>query len=345
MSFYSYNWFKNLTGVDECTFRAFSKKYFKFDDNKTILIGKNEEYDCGNINVVRLGDLRNLYKNLNLCENSEKLKLKIYYSRSFDFEKYNITNLQEKFPNGVFLVASNFNALEGINESKSPESPNFLTSYYADHTQGPTASIGCPAATIYRYIHSLNNPLNMLKNFEFYNIHNGYPVLNKTAIEIKEINSDDYISIYQTNAEVNYVHKNPDELSLIRGPKITQVFAAAVNRKQGSTGMLNNEICSQNPLLASIPLECGYETAYLVSILEKSHHLELCLLGNGVFGNSLENIYNAILKVHEKYQNKSGSLENVEIRLFGPQQMQNIIKMKSLITNLNKNVDVEFIEV
>lgn len=294
------------------------------------MLGK-DNYDCGKLNVIRLGDLRQKYQNLNLVQNTEKLKFKISYSTTFDYEKYEISNIQYNNPNSVIMVASNFNALESINKNINPNSADFLTSYHKDHTQGPAASVGCGAATIYRCLHYPN--LNMLQNFDYYNTTNGYPNLSQSAID-KSPNSDNYISIYQTDVEVNYIHKNPEEIELVKDKRyVTQVFAAAVNRHQGMDGQQNNAICFKNPLLASMPLECGYETAYLVTILENKPLIELCLLGGGVFKNSLENILTAISKIHKKYQNKYGNVKCVELKLFGPQQTQNVLKMKSILNS------------
>ena len=41
----------------------------------------------------------------------------------------------------MFQAASNFNGVECISEGSTPDSPNFTTQYFYDHTQGPAASI------------------------------------------------------------------------------------------------------------------------------------------------------------------------------------------------------------
>lgn len=127
---------------------------------------------------------------------------------------------------------------------------------------------------------------------------------------------------------------------MVNGGKITQVFGAAVNMHQGTAGKANAKVCSKYPELASMPLECAYETAYLVTILENKETLQLCLLGGGVFNNSITDIYTAILKIHEKYQHYGNF--TVELRLFGYQQPRKITMLKSLLTSINPNVDIQF---
>lgn len=330
MSFYGLNWFKVITGVNESKFRTNISEHFETIDDKIYLINNDKKYDCGKLNIVRLGDLR---KQLSKPQHSEKAKFKIVYSDKF--EDYEVSNVQFSHPNSVFLVASNFNAIEGLSSKSTVNNPNLLTNYYKDHTQGPAACLGCPAATIYRTLTQPN--LNMLENFKCYNIKNGYPHLTKPT---EELNSDDYISIYQSDAEVNLIQECEDTYKLVNGGKITQVFGAAVNMHQGIAGKANAEVCSKYPELASMPLECAYETAYLVTILENKETLQLCLLGGGVFNNPIKDIYTAILKIHEKYQHYGNF--TVELRLFGNQTPGKITMLKNLLTSINSNVDIEF---
>lgn len=341
MSFYAINWFQQVTGDMENKFRKNSKMYFKEFEGKLYLTNSSNRfhYDCGRLKTMRLGELKKLVEEKQRINNEGMLRisrldvesdmiisspppkptliLNIIYSEHPKFADFDVSNLQNKYSDSVFLIASNFNALEAPNIKTTLDKPYFVTSYYKDHTQGPAACIGCPAATIQRCLNA--GPIDMLRNFDIYHVKNGYPVLNAKDFKNKsyiDLNPDDYISVFQSDAEVSLIRKNTDELRFVKGSYVTQVFAAAVNRGQGMTGLDNNKICMEYPEIANMPLECGYETAYLVAMLEGKRRLELCLLGGGAFKNPIMNIYNILFKVHKKYQNNCGSLEVVNLRLF-----------------------------
>jgi hypothetical protein len=56
--------------------------------------------------------------------------------------------LDRRNAGSVFQVASQFNCLEMVNPTRTPE--DGITSYCYDKTQGPACAIACPAATLYR---------------------------------------------------------------------------------------------------------------------------------------------------------------------------------------------------
>ena len=59
-----------------------------------------------------------------------------------------VETLHLNHPNSVFQVASQFNGLEGVNWNMGPK--DGITNYVHDKTQGPAASMMCPAALAYR---------------------------------------------------------------------------------------------------------------------------------------------------------------------------------------------------
>mgnify|MGYP005989661437 CR=1 FL=1 len=69
---------------------------------------------------------------------------------TFEHVVGNVRNLHLDIANAgaVFQVASQFNCLEMVGPSVKPEAG--ITRYENDHTQGPTCSIACPAATLFR---------------------------------------------------------------------------------------------------------------------------------------------------------------------------------------------------
>ncbi|ELR22882.1 uncharacterized protein ACA1_397280 [Acanthamoeba castellanii str. Neff] len=154
--------------------------------------------------------------------------------------------------------------------------------------------------------------------------HNGYVVLTGREPSFPKVGSAKYDRLfgkvlvgYHHNVQVTTGHRHRG-FDVVDDPKqvVDQVFCAALNIGQGMSGMTNKRV-SHSQEKCQFILDSDYEATYLSAIKHKRKHLVLTLIGGGVFGNSKQGIYEAILKAHKKWANHPASqLEKVSIVLF-----------------------------
>lgn len=311
------SWFYRITGVDEETFKNNINDHIfydsEIDQNYIINNITNERFNCGKLEHIELYKLEQQCKDVK--RNQNNISFEILIGNDADVAKLQTL---KQFDKSVFLVASNFDALEHPNEDTQISDYNFITYYDCDHTQGPTAALGAPAACIDRSLMKLN----MLEHVEhIYTTKNGYPVLKEP---INPINLDDlklglFKAVIHNNVEVS-AYKIPKSRGVEIIPKekrnvVDQVFAAAVNIKQRLIGANNANIVNKYPILLEYPLICGYYSAYLTALKNNRETIVLTLLGGGVFGNQIDKIIDAIIKAHISYS-KFGNIKRIVLPLF-----------------------------
>ncbi|KAL7718932.1 Macro domain-containing protein [Entamoeba marina] len=319
------SWFEYICGVKEIEFRQTKEKYISRNENGEIIITNPitlNEFSCGKLEMIPLQKLRQIPK-----ETIQPALFEIIVRLDEESQpQVEVTSMQTnpKYNKSVFVVASNFNAVESVSENISPDSSKFTTNYIYDQTQGPAASIGAPAAAIERvhfpfydentlpssWHQTKKHQIEILKDLKkYYNIENGYPLLNSTCENPSIFDYDKYISCIHSNVETTF-RFNSTQIEVIKKEHrncIDQVFGAALNIGQGSSGMTNKRIAKQRPILSKLPLDCAYETAYLTAIRNKREKIILTLLGNGVFGNDTKEVCESIIRNHLEYGMKNNS--------------------------------------
>ena len=223
----------------------------------------------------------------------------------------------------MFQVASNFNGVEAIEETSYPDGAEFLTNYVYDRTQGPAASVSAGAAAISHVLlafydegkpceewqQTQQRQVEMLKDVkEYYSVVNGYVVQQGSEC----VPEDDQAVVkcvrvgVQVGAQVTFSSTGSfnDTLEVVPMPKtpadaqcVSQVFCAAMNLLQGTSGC-TNATCPSSPCLAAILLEAAYRGTYLAAIRHGCPKLFLTLIGGGAFGNSVDTILEIIGRVH-----------------------------------------------
>jgi ubiquitin C-terminal hydrolase len=217
--------------------------------------------------------------------------------------------------NAVFMVASQFNALEMIDPKKTPQ--DGITIYEKDRTQGPVCAMACPYATVYRnYFHEkitllrtvsrlLNN-----RNAAYYEIQNGYMfpyskdsyLKMETDIQQKMEDNEDYEQEIQNNLRVG-VHWSTD---VVNGDhRVTQVFCSALPISKWDDDIKS---CTQeNHRLALAVLKGAYKATLAVAALRAAElgtnvKVFLTALGGGAFENDPEWIRKAINRALYQYR-------------------------------------------
>lgn len=217
----------------------------------------------------------------------------------------------------TFQVASNFNCLEFV--SKTQTASQGIKNYIYDRTQGPYCAIATAASLLYRNyfvemgngeIGQINQNINLLSKTPF-EIFHGYPdVTNLDAY--KTFNWDDYEK-YQIGSHSNcevLIHQDKKNNFVLVNEKQTvhQVFCAALDF--GGSLSVRDPIFSligKQILLNSYRLTIltAWENSLKYPNLPGSNKVYLTLLGNGVFQNPIEWVYQAIL-LNEKLIIESG---------------------------------------
>jgi hypothetical protein len=240
----------------------------------------------------------------------------------------------------VFQAASNFNTVEAMEEATPPDSESFTEKYIYDVTQGPQASVSAGGAAITRVHAAFYDPskpasewkqtatrqVELLGNVkEYYTVQNGYVVFTGKEKPLPQSEQEREALLAQmqvglhTEAEVTFAgYKDSDNLFLTqsdpaRPQTVDQVFCAAVNIAQGYSGEANAEAPGAIDK-AKLVLRAAYRGSYLAAIANRRTKLFLTLIGGGVFGNKMSDIYDIILQEHKKWtRHPRNSLQEVSI--------------------------------
>lgn len=222
----------------------------------------------------------------------------------------------------VFQVASQFNCLEMLDRTKTPQ--NGITIYENDPTQGPACALACPAGTVYRnylvkhggasetdntgqhpiQIDNMRDVSGILENASnnFWHMENGY--LISTSNDIQRLNEklkDHYMYEKLINAVRVGVHW---ETSVVpeNTHNVCQVYASAIPCKYETNPPPNLPTETDWAPFARLVLVAAFEaTLTVASILSLRRNQRvkcyLTTIGSGAFGNNWHWIKHAIQKV------------------------------------------------
>jgi len=222
-------------------------------------------------------------------------------------------------------IASNFNCLEVPSRVSPPHSGRLVTKYAVDKTQGPAASFGVPAASIYRahYVfHSVEKPqeawgqtsdcqVELLDNVDAYfgRCVNGKLTLNgdEQIIDdsvVADVSKDIRVGIH-SDAQVVFGRSSPGRLLVLPEPfqLVDQVLSASVALP--SPGKAQSDV--QLNMIMRTALRACYDGAYAAAIARKRKLLLLTLVGGGVFGNPEDAILQEIASAHKRWAKHPGS--------------------------------------
>jgi hypothetical protein len=226
----------------------------------------------------------------------------------------------------VFQVASQFNLLEMVSPSVTPEQG--IGIYENDPTQGPACAIACGAGTIYRnYFVQLDGQIGQTANKQvdcladvgealgnsngrLWKMKNGYALPGTEGL--KEVDSK---LGAMSESELDAL-RSKLKMGVQWDTQVT--FSNSANR--GSEHLVTQAYCSAVPVaysglssrlwerFARLILEAAYEATLAAAVLNAAksgnRSLYLTLLGGGAFGNDQVWILNSIrraLKLYNKY--------------------------------------------
>ncbi len=137
-----YEWFDRLMGFSERNYNQAKAQMEVVEGNMLRSKVTGRAYGCGELELVSLETLRARVAALEPRERTEGQKLKLSCVQG------DVRRMHPSYPGALFQVASQFNLLEMVGPSVTPE--DGVAGYAGDPTQGPACAIACGAGTIYR---------------------------------------------------------------------------------------------------------------------------------------------------------------------------------------------------
>ena len=339
------DWFRRLTGFGEDSY-AQTRERLEVQGASLRSKVNGRSYGIGTFEMVSLQDLRQ--RVAASPGTPGRLGLSIVTG---DVRQM---HLQPEYEGALFQVASQFNALEMVGPSVTPE--DGVTRYAHDRTQGPACAIAAGAATIYRnYFVPLDGQLgqtatNQLDGLadigevlgraldcpvsDLWTMQNGYALATRHGLErITELlRSLDPPSASDLAGRLRIgLHHDVEvtDAEHLPGPLVSQAFASALPVAYGRVPAPHWEAFAQ------LVLDAAYEATLLAGVLNArrggSNTVLLTLLGGGAFGNATQWIHAAIEKALRKVQDHP-----LDVRLvsYGPASAE----LRSLVQRLTKTL-------
>lgn len=302
-------WFEDLMGFVEVSHDNVHKNII-LDDQVLVSNVNGRKFQYGNLEIISVKELRERVR-----PNKGQTKL------SLGEKVGDVKTLHKDIrnENAVFQAASQFNLLEMVSPSVSPEEG--IANYQLDRTQGPACAVACGAGTIYRnYFVNVNGQKGQTRNnqidcledigvalnnekLKLWTMQNGYAFPSLGGIEYIN-NYLDKISITEYDDILNKLKVGIQWNSEVTISKhkhtVNQVYSSAL---PVAYSQLDSNLFQS---FAQMILDATYEATLLSAIhnLQTSgnNKLYLTLVGGGVFGNQLSWIFSAIRKNILRYK-------------------------------------------
>ena len=310
------DWFSRLTGFNEGPYSP-TKDLLEVDGPTLRSKVNGRSFCIGQFEMTSLADLR-----LRVAQGTGASGPNRVSIVTGDVRKM---HQMPEYAGALFQVASQFNALEMVGPSVTPE--DGVTRYEHDRTQGPACAIAAGAATIYRNYfapvgdqigQSAANQIDGLADLgaelsralgrpvpDLWSMQNGYALATRAGLEmiaahlretgdaaVDELAGHLRVGVHQ-GVEITDEPSSP-------GPRVTQVLCSALPVAYGRW---------PQPLwqeFAQLILDAAYEATLLAGVLNSrqggSNIVLLTMLGGGAFGNAPEWIHTAIQRAMSKTQ-------------------------------------------
>ncbi|MEY8689601.1 MAG: hypothetical protein AB9M53_06945 [Leptothrix sp. (in: b-proteobacteria)] len=291
----STDWFERITGFKEAD-HASTQARLRTDGDDLINIVTGRRHGMGRLEVVSLAELRQRVGALTPGKPEPIRAIRGDVRR---------LHLDPAHRNALFQVASQFNLLEMVGPSITPE--DGVTRYAHDMTQGPACAMAAGAATIYRnYLMPVNgergqtadrqidaladlgHALGHSEAHPLWDWRNGYALCSQTGLNrIKaqiDASREDEIDRLRGLLRIG-LHWEVEitDAPLAPEPRVSQAFCSALPVAYGRPP------ASAWAPFARLVLEAAYEATLLAGILNHrrgaSNKVLLTRLGGGAFGN------------------------------------------------------------
>lgn len=301
------DWFEELTGFEECGYAEIQRR-LAVNGNRLYSTMNGRSWAIGSLETPTLAELRD--RALAGAPTKGRLKINTIASDAKQL------HAQASSKGALFQVASQFNLLEMMHYSVSPE--DGVTRYEYDPTQGPACAVAAGAATIYRnYFAPVANQSGQTNQRQINTLADLAAALGEGLIEMRNgyaLCSDR--QLLKINAHLNGL--NETGLAALRDRlRIGLHWDVEVTTAGESQGqLLSQAFCSAMPVayspvreaswesFARLVLEAAYEATLWAAVLNaqrgQSKDVYLTMLGGGAFGNRPEWILQAMERALEQ---------------------------------------------
>lgn len=322
------DWFSRLTGFNEGTYGA-TRELLEVNGSTLRSKVNGRSFCVGQFDMTSLADLR-----LRVTEDTGASGTTRVNIVTGDVRKMH--QLPE-YAGALFQVASQFNSLEMVGPSITPE--DGVTRYDHDRTQGPACAIAAGAATIYRNYfapvgdqigQSAANQLDGLADLgaelscalarpvsDLWNMQNGYALATQRGLDMISAHLHaigEWASSELAGRLRIGVHQGVEVTDgPLPGQQVIRAFCSALPVAYGRWPQPRWEDFAQ------LVLNAAYEATLLAGVLNSrqggSNIVLLTMLGGGAFGNAREWIHTAIRRALDATQ---GYGLDVRLVSYGP---------------------------
>lgn len=288
------DWFQRITGFRELGYEDTQAKLW-VEEGRLCTAHSDRQYVVGTLETPTLAELRGRVAALPVPASRTRVRCISGDARQLHAQADN--------RGALFQAASQFNLLEMINPSVSPE--HGVTGYANDHTQGPACAVAAGAGTIYRnylievagargqragrQIDCLADLGVALGNTDAsrWTMRNGYALCTASGL---------------ANIDARLAGATPRELDELRSLlRIGLHWGVQVTDVEDPAQVVSQAYCSALPVaytdvppdrwrrFAALVLEASYEATLLAGVLNAhqagNNQVMLTRVGGGVFGN------------------------------------------------------------
>jgi hypothetical protein len=323
------DWFTRLTGFRETSY-AETQACLEVDVSTLRSTVNGKSYGIGQFQMPSLGELRQQVAAGS--GHAGRLRVSIVTGDVRQMHQ------RPEFAGALFQVASQFNFLEMVGPSVSPE--DGVTRYEHDRTQGPACAMAAGAATIYRnYFAPVGDQIGQTASRQLNGLHdlgerlsdslgcatpdlwemrNGYALATQRGLSLisehlNQLSAADR-RLLSGHLQIG-LHQDVEvtDAPTLPGPLVSQAFCSALPVAYGRVPAHHWEA------FARLILNAAYEATLLAGVLNarrgKSNIVLLTSLGGGAFGNAPQWIQDAMAQALDLM---SGHDLDVRLVSYGP---------------------------
>lgn len=304
-------WFEQLTGFKEES-PEYVRNNLRIEGNDFVSLGNYKRFSFGKLEILTLEELKNRCGKI--ADFNSKIQVEEIVADVQELHS------QKENSNALFQAASQFNLLEMVSPTITPEQG--IDRYEYDYTQGPACAISCGAGTIYRNYfaevngqigQSANNQIDCLeligkelKNEELnlWKMENGYALINQNGLLTINKKIGEFTELERENLKEKLktgIQWNTEVTKSNTKHKVSQIYCSALPVAYSQIESFYWEY------FARVILEATYESTLFAGVLNmknnKSNKVFLTLVGGGAFGNDEYWILESMQKAIRKFKN------------------------------------------
>lgn len=321
------DWFTELFGFSESTPEQV-RSQLRVQADRLISDANEKSYVSGRLGTPTLSDLREQVDRLEVEAGGLKISEVVADVQTLHTDVSNA--------GAVFQVASQFNLLEMVSPSRTPEEGVGIYQY--DRTQGPACAIACGAGTIFRnYFVDLGTQIGQSQSRQVDCLADFGQAIGNAKSQLWEMRNGYALPNAQGLAEVNRRIKalSDQDREVLQGHLRVGIQWGTQVTLRESKHCVTQVYCSALPIaycshatelwepFARLVLEGAYEATFLAAMINAlrtgNRSLYLTNLGGGAFGNPSSWIYDAIGNSLKRFQNRKLDVKMVSYGSSNPQ--------------------------